>query len=294
MSLMPDLSRRAALRLGVSTFAGATGVWALSALVDPIAVPAMPSPLDPDQPAAPPAATGRRSTADPRVGLVHLGGPRRCADELDHRPAAWPDRAVASGDRAARSARKCQAGHEFRRRTGAGRAGQSGPAAVRRGRGRRRRQLLASTGRRRGRRVDGAQRTDPDAAGDGSGYLADRLHRLVDGRLRRDAAGLAAGPGAHRRDLRGQPGAVSVVHRQHDRGVRQLRRLDARTRSSDCLRCPEFRCGWTAATTTSSARPPTSSSLSCTSRPRVDSPPGGHDEAYWRQQLPGELAWLAS
>jgi hypothetical protein len=22
--------------------------------------------------------------------------------------------------------------------------------------------------------------------------------------------------------------------------------------------------------------------------------PGGHDEAYWRQQLPGELAWLAS
>ncbi len=54
MSLMPDLSRRAALRLGVGTVAGAAGVWALSALVDPIAVPAMPSPLDPDQPAAPP------------------------------------------------------------------------------------------------------------------------------------------------------------------------------------------------------------------------------------------------
>ncbi|MGA9489619.1 MAG: alpha/beta hydrolase-fold protein [Mycobacterium sp.] len=54
MSLMPDLSRRAALRLGVSTVAGAAGVWALSAMVDPIAVPAMPSPLDPEQPAAPP------------------------------------------------------------------------------------------------------------------------------------------------------------------------------------------------------------------------------------------------
>ena len=40
---MPDLSRRAALRLGASAFAGATGVWALGALVDPIAVPAMPA-----------------------------------------------------------------------------------------------------------------------------------------------------------------------------------------------------------------------------------------------------------
>jgi S-formylglutathione hydrolase FrmB len=55
MSLMPDLSRRAALRLGAGSFAGAVGVWALGALLDPIAVPAMPSPSDPNQPAAPPA-----------------------------------------------------------------------------------------------------------------------------------------------------------------------------------------------------------------------------------------------
>ncbi|MGA8329125.1 MAG: hypothetical protein WB777_07510 [Mycobacterium sp.] len=54
MALMPDLSRRAALRLGTGAVAGAVGVWALSALVDPVAVPAMPSPSDPDQPAAPP------------------------------------------------------------------------------------------------------------------------------------------------------------------------------------------------------------------------------------------------
>jgi enterochelin esterase-like enzyme len=55
MSLMPDLSRRAALRLGTGSFAGAVGVWALGALVDPIAVPAMPNPTDPNQPAATPA-----------------------------------------------------------------------------------------------------------------------------------------------------------------------------------------------------------------------------------------------
>ncbi len=54
MALMPDLSRRAALRLGTGAVTGAVGVWALSALVDPVAVPAMPSPADPDQPAAPP------------------------------------------------------------------------------------------------------------------------------------------------------------------------------------------------------------------------------------------------
>jgi S-formylglutathione hydrolase FrmB len=53
MSLMPDLSRRAALRLGASVVAGAAGVWTLSALVDPIEVPATPSPFEPAEPAAP-------------------------------------------------------------------------------------------------------------------------------------------------------------------------------------------------------------------------------------------------
>ena len=44
---MPDLSRRAALRLGVGAFAGAAGVWALGALLDPSETPAAPSPFEP-------------------------------------------------------------------------------------------------------------------------------------------------------------------------------------------------------------------------------------------------------
>lgn len=44
MSHMPELSRRAALRLGV---AGAAGVWALSALLDPTETSATPSPFEP-------------------------------------------------------------------------------------------------------------------------------------------------------------------------------------------------------------------------------------------------------
>jgi S-formylglutathione hydrolase FrmB len=47
MALMPELSRRAALRLGIGAVAGATGVWAMSALVDPTDAPATPTPVDP-------------------------------------------------------------------------------------------------------------------------------------------------------------------------------------------------------------------------------------------------------
>lgn len=47
MSHMPELSRRAALRLGVGAVAGATGVWALSALLDPSETPATPSRFEP-------------------------------------------------------------------------------------------------------------------------------------------------------------------------------------------------------------------------------------------------------
>jgi S-formylglutathione hydrolase FrmB len=47
MWLMPELSRRAALRLGAGAMAGAAGVWALGALVDPTETPAEPLPVDP-------------------------------------------------------------------------------------------------------------------------------------------------------------------------------------------------------------------------------------------------------
>jgi enterochelin esterase-like enzyme len=47
MSLMPELSRRAALRLGAGAMAGAASAWALGALVDPTETPAEPLPVDP-------------------------------------------------------------------------------------------------------------------------------------------------------------------------------------------------------------------------------------------------------
>lgn len=56
MTIMPELSRRAALRLGASAVAGAAGIWTLGAAVDPTRVPADPSPFDPAAPPAPPVA----------------------------------------------------------------------------------------------------------------------------------------------------------------------------------------------------------------------------------------------
>jgi enterochelin esterase-like enzyme len=55
MSLVPELSRRAALRLGASAAAGAAGIWTFGALIDPEQVPADPSPFGPAAPAGPPA-----------------------------------------------------------------------------------------------------------------------------------------------------------------------------------------------------------------------------------------------
>jgi Putative esterase len=55
MTLVPDLTRRAALRLGASAVAGAAGIWTFGALLDPTRVPADPGPVGPAAPPAPPA-----------------------------------------------------------------------------------------------------------------------------------------------------------------------------------------------------------------------------------------------
>src|SRR5579884_1498611 len=47
ITLMPQLSRRAALRLGIGAVAGATAAWALSALLDPGEAATSPSPFEP-------------------------------------------------------------------------------------------------------------------------------------------------------------------------------------------------------------------------------------------------------
>src|ERR1700742_2005255 len=55
MTLVPELSRRAALRLGASAVAGAAGIWTFGALLDPSRVPADPGPFGPAAPPGPPA-----------------------------------------------------------------------------------------------------------------------------------------------------------------------------------------------------------------------------------------------
>lgn len=47
MTHMPELSRRAVLRLGTGATAGAAGIWALSALLEPTETPAAPAPFEP-------------------------------------------------------------------------------------------------------------------------------------------------------------------------------------------------------------------------------------------------------
>ena len=168
MAGMPELSRRAILRLGVGAAAGAAGAYALGSALHtqgasvtgpPVSMTSAGAPL------APPATRARScgSATDVRRRLVRLGGARRRGDELGDRPSARTDRAAASGDRAARqgSGRRGSDG----RRSGAGprAGGRGGHSAVRGRRGRRRRKLLAQAGVRRGLRRDGAQRTDPDA-----------------------------------------------------------------------------------------------------------------------------------
>jgi S-formylglutathione hydrolase FrmB len=64
MTLVPDLNRRAVLRIGAGASATAAGVWALSGLVNPLQPQAAPQPLTPPEPLAPapfePSAAGNK------------------------------------------------------------------------------------------------------------------------------------------------------------------------------------------------------------------------------------------
>ena len=183
MARMPELSRRAILRLGV----GAVGAYALGT-----AAPAA---------AAPTFATGIF------VSAARGGVPTNWAIARPPGQTA-PLRPIIALHGKGQSAAGVMAGG-VEQGIGAGR--RRGPAA-RRGRRRRRRwKLLAQAGVRRGLRGHGARRTDPDAGHAGDRHLARRISRLVDGRLRRAAARLPARRGPHRGDLRGQSRAVDVA-----------------------------------------------------------------------------------
>ena len=83
--LVPDVNRRAVLRMGVGASAAAAGMWALSALLDPLQPQAAPWPLSP-APFEPSTASSNLPTK--LEWLVHLGGARRRPDQLGDRAAA--------------------------------------------------------------------------------------------------------------------------------------------------------------------------------------------------------------
>ena len=129
----------------------------------------------------------------------------------------------------------------------------------------------------------------PMLAAQGLDTSRGRFPGLVDGRLRRAAAGRAARPGAHGGDLRCQPGAVDVVRRAR-RPVRSTApttsppiqcaacRRSGRSRSAiDCGNSDPFY----SATKQFIAQLP--------NPPSGGFSPGGHDGAFWSSQLPAEI-----
>ena len=281
---MQELTRRTVLRLG----GGLAGVCALEPIWQLGLATAAGAP--PDQP-SPSSAKGLPTLMS---GLVRVSGARRRRDGMVYCAAAGPSGAAATGDRAARSRHDGVGRDGYGSRAGPGPAGQGRLSAVRGGRGRRREQLVAPTGDRRGLGRDGAHRAAADAGDQGPGHVARRVHRLVDGWLRLAVARRDAWSGAYRRDLRGRPCVVSRITARPSRRARSMAlRTGSRTRCTALPRFPRSRiridCGdsdryYKAVKqfVASLRRPPAGVSFD-----------GGHDVAAWREKLPRELAWLA-
>ena len=234
---MPELSRRAALRLGVGAVAGATGVWAMSALLDPSDAPATPTPVDP-------AAADNALPTRVSGSFVSAARGGVLTNWIIARPPGQtgPLRPVIALHGVRGNAKQVMSfGVEDTTR----RAGQGGPSADRGGRRRRRRQLLASAGRRRRRGFDGAQRADTDVGNPESGHLASGLHRLVDGRVRGATTGRPAGsarPAGFARSALRCTSRTPPAHSARSTATT----IGRKTRYSGCRRCRRFRCEWTA------------------------------------------------
>ena len=111
MARMPDLSRRAILRLGVGAAAGAAGAYALgSTLSRAVRQPA--ARRDDGHRRTAGAAAPRRPWSPPTAAPTYVTGSFVSAarggvdDQLGDRPAARSDRAAATGDRAARQGQR--------------------------------------------------------------------------------------------------------------------------------------------------------------------------------------------
>ena len=268
---MPDLSRRAVLRLGVGAAAGAVGAYAWATLRDQ-----RPGVDDKCEPALRwPRTPGAAPTARRRSSAARSSRRRAAASQTNWAIARPPGQTaplrpvIALHGKGANAAEVMAGGVE----QGLAQAVDAGlpPFAV-----------VAVDGggsywhKRASGEDSGAMVLDeliPMLGSAGPGHLAGRLPRLVDGRLRRAAARRAAGPGPHRRDLRGQPGAVDIVRCGGARRVRRRRRLRGQQRVGAAASSRRYRSGSTAATAIRSIRRRSSSSRSCRIRPRAGSPP---------------------
>ena len=245
--------------------------------------------------ARPTVAGVGQGIADVPQRLVHLGGPRRQGNRMGDRAAAGALRAVATGHRAARSRHdrvRCD-GHGRRVRSRP--AGQGRISAVRGRRRRRRKQLVAPTGHRRGLGGDGAHRVAADVGGQGSGHLAGRASSA--GRWAATApccSAVRSGPARTAAICAVAPALFTDYAEASSRAHSTGRRTGSPTRSTEHGRSPRSRCASTAAPATATTWPPNSSSHRCADRQSGVSFAGGHDVAAWREKLPRQLAWLAS
>jgi enterochelin esterase-like enzyme len=293
MALMPDLSRRAALRLGTGAVAGAVGVWALGALVDPVAVPAMPSPSDPDQPAAPPtppvaaplptreagsfisAARGGVLTnwiiarppgqVGPLRPVIALHGVRGSAKQVMSFGVEQGLAALVEAGRPPFAVVAVDGGDSYwHRRAGGEDAGSMVLNELI--------PMLPAMGL----DISRIGFIGWSMGGYGALLLGSRLGPA------RTAGICAVSPALYQSYTASTIGAFDSYDDWTKNTVFGLPALSSIPLRVDCGNDDQF-CPATHQFVAQLHRPPAGAFT-----------PGGHDEAYWRQQLPGELAWLAS
>ena len=269
MAPMPDLSRRTVLRLSVGAAAGAAGAYALGGLVDPrpsiartpVAMAASGAPLAPPAPLdpVPAAAAAPTMVTGSFVSAARGGVPTNWA--IARPPGQTePLRPVIALHGKGSDAATVMAGGVEQGLAQAVAAGLP-PFAV-----------VAVDGggsywhKRASGEDSGAMVLDElipmlDVAG--PGHLTGGVPGLVDGRLRRAAAGRPARAGPYRRDLRGEPRAVAVVGGDRAGRVRRRRRLRRQLRVRPARARRRSRSASTSATATRSTRRRRRSSPNC-------------------------------
>lgn len=222
MTPMADLTRRALLRWGAGAGAGAAGVWAFGALVDPLEPQAAPAPFEP--PTAGSSLPTRISGSF--ISAARGGIKTNWVISMPPGQSGQLRPVIALHGKDGNAGMMLDLGVE----QGLARLVKEGKPA------------FAVVG------VDGGNTYwhRRSSGGDSGAMVLDELLPMLTsmgmdtsrvgflgwsmGGIRRAAPGCPVGSGQNRGDLCHQPGIVHVVHRQHTRGVRQLRRLCATQR----------------------------------------------------------------